>query len=137
MNIKKASLLLISFISFNALASVAVIINPANTSEISQIDIQKIYMGKSKTFANGERAHMISLDPGNPLTTQFRAKVLNKTNSQYKSHWSKLVFTGKSKPAKEVATEAEIVNFVKSNISAIGFVNQANVPSDVKIIAVF
>lgn len=137
MTFKKSLLMLVALASFNAVAGVAVIVNPANGNQVKPSDIKKIYMGKSKKFANGDSAKVISLDPGNPLTLQFRTKVLNKTNSQFKSYWSKLVFTGKGKPAKEVATEAEIVNFVKNNPGGIGFVDEANVPADVKVVGTF
>jgi ABC-type phosphate transport system substrate-binding protein len=67
----------------------------------------------------------------------FEKKVLNKSASQIKAYWSKLVFTGKGTPPKEVSSDAEVINLIKSNPNLIGYVDESSVTGDVKVIATF
>jgi len=64
-------------------------------------------------------------------------KQRNKSNSQFKSYWSKLAFTGKGTPPTEVANSAEMINAIKSDAASIGFVDSSAVTGDVKVIATF
>lgn len=129
-----ASAVLLS--SFSVMAEVSVIVNPANTSTIDASLIKKIYLGKKKSFDNGNKAEVFTLPDNSPDSESFRQKALKKSNSQYKSYWSKLAFTGKGTPPKK-ASDSEMINAVKSNPNAIGFINSDKVTGDVKVIATY
>lgn len=129
-----ASAVLLS--SFSVMAEVSVIVNPANTSTIDANLIKKIYLGKKKSFDNGNKAEVFTLPDNSPDSESFRQKALKKSNSQYKSYWSKLAFTGKGTPPKK-ASDSEMINAVKSNPNAIGFINSDKVTGDVKVIATY
>lgn len=129
-----ASAVLLS--SFSVMAEVSVIVNPANTSTIDANLIKKIYLGKKKSFDNGNKAEVFTLPDNSPDSESFRQKALKKSNSQYKSYWSKLAFTGKGTPPKK-ASDTEMINAVKSKPNAIGFINSDKVTGDVKVIATY
>ena len=114
-------------------ADVAVIVNSANNDTIDAKLIKKIYLGKAKSFPSGGKVKVFSLSSGQADTEQFRQKALKKSNSQFKSYWSKLAFTGKGTPATELNSAEEIIAAVKKNPNAIGFINLADVSSDVKV----
>ncbi len=127
-------LLVISFVSQ---ADVSVIINADNPASLDAKTIKRIYLGKIKAFPNGGKITVLTLEDGAPETEQFRQSALKKSNSQFKSYWSKLAFTGKGTPPKEVSTSAEMIQAIKANTSSIGFVDSSAVTDDVKVIATF
>ena len=123
--------------SSQAFAEVSVIVNKANTASLGIEELKKIYLGKMKSFPSGEKVEVYALDSSNETTEEFQKKVLNKSNSQYKSYWSKLVFTGKGIPPKELANASEIIEQVAKNINAIGFVETSQVTGDVTVVEKF
>ena len=121
-------------ISFNAFADIAVIVNPANNSTISQDDVKNIYLGKMKSFSDGSSIEPVNLEDG-ATKDAFDDKALNKSASQLKAYWSKLIFTGKAKPPATANNENEMIKAVSSNANAIGYIDAANVNDSVKVVA--
>jgi ABC-type phosphate transport system substrate-binding protein len=113
-------------------AEVIVIVNSANNDAIDDKLIKKIYLGKAKSFPSGNKVKVYSLNSSEADTEYFRSKALKKSNSQFKSYWSKLAFTGKGKPAKELNGAAELIDAIKKDPNAIGFINANDVSTEVK-----
>jgi ABC-type phosphate transport system substrate-binding protein len=124
-------------LSLNSFAEVSVIVNTANNDTIDATLVKKIYLGKAKSFPSGGKVNVFTLSSNMPETEHFRKNALNKSNSQFKSYWSKLTFTGKGTPAKELSSPAEIINAVKNDPNAIGFINTNDLNSDVKALVNF
>lgn len=125
------------FTSFSALANVSVIVHPSNSNTIDTALIEKIYTGKAKAFDDGTKITAVRLSESNPLTEEFNGKALNKSASQLKAYWSKLIFTGKGTPPKEVDSDAEMLKLVAANPDHIGFVSSSAVTGDVKVVLSF
>ena len=125
------------FLSINALAAVAVVVHPSNTAALNAEEISKIYLGRSKSFPDGKAAIPLAQADGTGATATFNEKVLNKTGSQIKAYWSKLVFTGKGTPPKELGTDQEVIELVSQNPSVIGYVDKSAVTASVKVVATF
>lgn len=136
---KKISALLIlcSFMSFNALAEISVVVHPSNAASLDQSVISRIFLGKLKSFPGGEQAVPINQAESSATTDSFNKSVLKKSGSQLKAYWSKLVFTGKGTPPKVMASDQEVIDLVKSNPNIIGYVDSSAVTGDVKVIATF
>lgn len=133
--LKTAMMVSILLLSTNSFAEVSVIVNSTNSSAIDKSLIKKIYLGKAKSFPSGNKAEVYSLSDDAESTEAFRQKALKKSNSQFKSYWSKLAFTGKGTPPKSFSSDQEMINSVKNNANAIGFVDSKNVTGDVKVVA--
>ena len=98
--------------------------------------IKKIYLGKSKSFSNGDKVNPINQD-GTSVADEFNDKVVGKSSSQLNAYWSKLVFTGKGTPPEKLTTDQAVIDFVAANNDAIGYVDSAKVTDKVKVIATF
>ncbi len=131
---KKSLLILLYLISSLSFAEVAVIVNTANNSEISDDDIKRMFLGKNKSFANGESVKAINLKSGNAVRAEFEKKVLGKSNSQVKAYWSKLIFSGKPKPLKELTSDSEVLTLVSSTPNAIAYIDASKVDSSVTVV---
>ena len=127
----------LALFSASVFAEVAVVVHPSNAAALNAEAIAQIYLGRSKSFPDGKAALPLGQAEGSKTTEQFNQKVLNKSGSQIKAYWSKLVFTGKGTPPKEISTDAEMLELVSQNPSVIGYVDKASVTDKVKVLATF
>ncbi|MCW8877694.1 MAG: hypothetical protein OQK04_07505 [Kangiellaceae bacterium] len=130
------SLLVFSF-SLPAFAEVSVIVHPSNASSISNDDIKRIFLGKMKSFPGGSQVLPVNQSSASATRKAFDSGALGKSASQIKAYWSKLVFSGKGNPPKEVPNDQDVINLVKDNPAVIGYIDSASVSGDVKVVAKF
>lgn len=126
--------ILFSLASVNCFAEIAVIV--ASDSSISDTDanaLERLFLGKESSI-NGNKATPLNQDNKAAVTEAFNKEVLKKSSSQAKAYWSKLVFTGKGTPPKEVDGDAAMIAAVSSDSSAVGYVDASAVTEAVKII---
>lgn len=120
--------------SATSFASVVVVVHPSNTADISRDDINRLYTGRASSFPGGSQAVPINLVDSNSARNNFDDKVLGRSSSQIKAHWSKLVFTGKGSPPKEVNNDAEVLDLVANNPNIIGYVSKGADTSNVRTV---
>ncbi len=92
---------------------------------ISKSDIQRIFLGKKTEWIGGNRIVFALLsDKGETgeITSRFLQDFLNKTPTQYKNYWKKMVFTGKGKTPKSFKTSSELIDFISRTAGAVGYV---------------
>ena len=123
--------------SASAFSGIAVIVHPSNNASLGSGEISRIFLGKMKSFPGAGAAIPINQAEGAGPRSDFEGAVLKKSASQIKAYWSKLVFTGKGTPPQEVASDADVINLIKSNPSLIGYVSDGAVSADVKVVATF
>ena len=135
--LQSISLSLVVAFSSVASAEVAVIVSPSNTNTISESDISRAFLGKLKTYGDGQAIEAVNSKAGTASRGEFEKLVLKKSAAQVKAYWSKRLFTGKGKPLKELASDAEVLSYVAATPNAIGYVDAASVDSSVKVIKQF
>ena len=111
-----------------AQAEVAVIVNPGAAKAPSQSEVANIFLGKDKSMKGVDQAGWT------PAKEAFYAGVTSKNESQLKSYWSGLIFTGKGQPLPSVADDAAVVAKVAAEADAIGYVDSAAVNGSVKVL---
>lgn len=116
-----------------AFAEVAVIVHPSNNNALDEATVAKIFLGREKSFADGKSVVPVSLSETAAASTAFNDTVLKKSSSQLKAYWSKLVFTGKGTPPKEITSDEEMIELVATNPSLIGYVDASKVDASVKV----
>ena len=134
--IRKMALLVMA-LSFSVQAEISVIVNPANANAVSADDLNRLFLGRASSFADGSKATPLNLAEGQVSRDEFDSKVLNRSSAQLKAYWSKLVFTGKGTPPKELADDAAVKAAVAADSSAIGYISSASVDGSVKVVATF
>ncbi len=111
-----------------AQAEVAVIVNPGAAKAPSQAEVANIFLGKDKSMKG------VDLKDWTPAKESFYATVTKKNESQLKSYWSGLIFTGKGQPLASVEDDAVMVAKVAAEADAIGYVDSAAVNDSVKVL---
>ena len=137
MRIKHFSLLACVLLSASVMADIAVVVHPSNTNAVSADDLNRLFLGRMSSFADGSKATPFNLTEGAAIRDEFDSKVLNRSSSQLKAYWSKLVFTGKGTPPKELADDAAVKAAVAADPTAVGYISSSSVDNSVKVVANF
>ena len=69
------------------------------------------------------------------MREQFYSRFAGKSQAQLKAHWSKIIFTGRGQPPRQVAGGAEARRAIADNPSAIGYLDPRQVDSSVRVLA--
>ena len=119
-------------------SSVVVIVNLENEiDDISSVELKRIYLGKINYWDNKEIILKATLKTGSSLQEFWLSSVLEVTIREYQQIWLKNIFTGKADPPESFATVKKLIEFVRENPEAIGFVSEADsLPVLVKTITV-
>ena len=124
-------------VSAPAHAALAIIVNPANNmAGITAEQAADIYLGKVGIFPNGQRVTPIDQDANSPARRKFYSVVVKKEGSALKVYWSKLLFTGKGQPPREIGGDADVKSWVATNPDAIGYVDGKFVDKSVKVLLI-
>jgi ABC-type phosphate transport system substrate-binding protein len=109
----------------NAADVVVIVSAKSSASAMSADDIANIYLGKST-----------ALKPVDNTSARgpFYTAVAGKDEAQVKAIWSKLVFTGKATPPKELGSSADVVKAVAADPGTIGYVEKGAVDASVKVV---
>jgi ABC-type phosphate transport system substrate-binding protein len=110
-----------------ASADVVVIVSAKNAaSSMTADEIAGIYLGKSNALK--------PVDNAGAVRGEFYTKVAGKDEAQVKAIWSKLVFTGKATPPRELASSGDVVKAVGADPNAIGYVEKSALDASVKVV---
>ena len=100
-----------------------VITNTKNaTKSLSKQDIQNIFLGKIHSFPNGNPVKPVNSSKGSSSRKIFMKEIMKKNERSWRSHWARLLFTGKGKPPKEYQNPQDIIDAVAQKKQAIGYV---------------
>ncbi|MBT9456220.1 MAG: hypothetical protein IV097_06325 [Burkholderiaceae bacterium] len=117
------------------LAQVAVVVgakSPATALNAEQA--ANLFLGKSAQLPGAGNAVLIDQAESAAVRDQFYTKVAGKSAAQVKAAWSRLVFSGKATPPKEVANSAEVKKLVAANPDAVGYIEKSAVDATVKVL---
>lgn len=118
-----------------AQAQVAVVVNPKSpVSSATGDQVASIFLGKSNQLPGGGTAQPVDQPESSAVREQFYSKATGKSAAQVKAAWSRLVFSGKATPPKELPNSAEVKKFVAANAEAIGYIEKSAVDGSVKVV---
>lgn len=121
-----ALLLALGAASLPAAADVVVVAGAASSASLTKEQVADVFLGKTPGLTPVDQAE------SNPLREEFYTKVVGKSAAQAKSYWSKLAFTGKGTPPKEMASSAEVKKALAANPALVGYIEKSAVDASVK-----
>ena len=123
--------------SASAHAALAIIVHPRNSmAGITAEQAADIYLGRLGIFPNGQRVTPVDQGPSSPARQKFYKTVVKKDGTALKVYWSKILFTGKGQPPREIGDDADVKSWVAANPDAIGYVDGKFVDSSVKVLLI-
>ena len=112
-----------------AFADVVVVVSAKSpVGNLTAEQVSQLFLGKTSTFPGGAQAMPIDQAEGQPPRDEFYTKITGKSAAQVKAYWSKIIFTGKGQPPREVK------KMVSANPNTIGYIEKSAVDSSVKVV---
>jgi ABC-type phosphate transport system substrate-binding protein len=118
-----------------ACADVVAVVAARNpVTALSKNQVADIFLGKSSRFPDGSVAVPIDQAEGSAARDEFYLAFAGKSAAQLNAHWSKIIFTGRGQPPKEVANGAEVKKRLADNPNGIGYIERSQVDASVKVL---
>ncbi|CAN7622818.1 phosphate ABC transporter substrate-binding protein [Trinickia sp. LjRoot230] len=95
---------------------------------LGENEVADIYLGRG--------TEMMPIDQADDSASRadFYKLVLRKSPAQLRAYWSKLIFTGRGQPPREVGDVAAIKKLVSGDSHAIGYIDKSELDSTVKAV---
>lgn len=106
---------------------IVVIGNPA-AQPLTKDQASDLFLGKSQGMK------LLDLPNSAPVKAAFYQKVSGHDLSQVKATWSRLIFTGKAQPPKELPDAAAVKKAVAADSKSVGYIEKSEVDSSVKVL---
>lgn len=113
-----------------------VVIVPADCAvqALDNTQIARLFLGKKNRLPTGEIAVPVDQSKG-PMRDRFYEAFTGKNRARINEYWAQRLFTGTGAPPLQLATSAEVVNYVANTPHAIGYVDSKMVDQRVKVVA--
>jgi ABC-type phosphate transport system substrate-binding protein len=98
--------------------------------------VAEIFLAQTGRFPGGEQVVALDLPVGSALRDEFYNKVAAKSPAMMKAYWTKMVFTGRGQPPRELANSAAVRKMVADNPAMIGYIDRAALDASVKAVQV-
>jgi ABC-type phosphate transport system substrate-binding protein len=105
---------------------IVVIVNPA-AKPISKEQIADLYLGRSGGLTP------VDQPVGSAIYAEFYKKATGRDIAQVKAIWSRILFTGRGLPPKQLPDSAAVRQAVAANPNAVGYIEKSAVDASVKI----
>ena len=105
-------------------------------SALRHEQVAAIFMAQTDRFPDGAEAVALDLPPGSALRDAFYRRVAERSPALMKAYWSKMVFTGRGQPPRELHNSAAVRRMVAGNPAMIGYIDRAALDASVKALEV-
>jgi len=121
---KRFLIILALLFPFSAMADIVVIVNAANpVRSMSAEEVAALYLARSRNFPSGELALVFDQPRESALRQRFFKLVANMAIGQVNTYWSRLMFSGQEMPPQSLPGEQAVIDIVRRNPGAIGYVS--------------
>jgi hypothetical protein len=103
-----------------------VIVNSA-AAGMSKEQVADLYLGRSSDLTPLDQV------ANSPIYVEFYKKATGRDLAQVKAIWSKIIFTGRGLPPRQMVDSAAVKKAVAANPKAIGYIEKSAVDGSVKV----
>jgi ABC-type phosphate transport system substrate-binding protein len=113
---------------------VAVVSSTSTVTTLTKAQMTDIFLGKVSRFPDGSPAIPIDQVEGSPARDEFYVTYARKSPAEIKSHWSKIIFTGRGQPPKTASNDIDVRKLIAANPQAISYIERSALDSSVKVL---
>jgi ABC-type phosphate transport system substrate-binding protein len=118
-----------------SMAELVVVVSAKNPlAALTENQVANIFLGRSSFPMSGEDAVPVDLAEDSAVRAEFYRQVTGKSGAQLKAYWSKLIFTGRAQPPREVPDAAALKKLLDSKPAAVGYLDKNDVDASVKVV---
>ncbi len=114
-----------------------VIANPDNpVTSLTKSRLSKILLKKVPRWDNGQPIEAVDLASSKEVRKIFTKEIHGRSLSAIKRHWQGEIFKGRGVPPPELASDSEVVQFVKDRPGGLGYVAAGTRLDGVKVLEI-
>jgi ABC-type phosphate transport system substrate-binding protein len=113
---------------------VVIVSSKSPVNSLRQEQVADIFLGQIANFPGGAEAVALDQSIGSAERDEFYSKVASKTRPLVKAYWTKMIFTGRGQPPKEVGGSSAIRKMVADNPNLIGYIDKSALDPSVKAV---
>jgi ABC-type phosphate transport system substrate-binding protein len=116
--------------------AVVVVSARSSVNTLSKNQIVDIFLGRMHQFPNDGPVEPVDQTEGSATRDEFYLNFSGQSPAQIKAYWSKIIFTGRGQPPREVQNGLQVKKFVAAHPNAIGYIQDKLVDDSVKVLHV-
>ncbi len=114
-----------------------VIVHSSNpTASITKDQLAKIFLKTYTRWQDGSAVAPVDQAPSSTVRQNFSKAILGRDVATVKVYWQQQTFTGRGTPPTELRNDNYVLEFVKANDGAIGYVTGRGALDGVKVLPV-
>lgn len=131
-------ILVVAFTNLLTAQEYKIIVNKSNSvSSLTSEEISRYFLKKVTKWEDGSEVFPIDLPESDKVRKEFTKEVLGKSSiAAIKAYWQKQIFAGRMSPPEQKSKDSEIIDFVKENDGAIGYVSASASTGSVKVVKI-
>lgn len=119
-------------------AEIVVVVDAkSGVEQLSQDDVINIFLGRHRKLPTGIAAVPVDLPAGSSQYTDFYRKLVDKTPSEISAYWSRLYFSGKTRPPVQSASPAAAIAHVLGTTGGIGYIERQQLDPRLRVVLSF
>ncbi|HEX7676741.1 MAG TPA: substrate-binding domain-containing protein [Thermoanaerobaculia bacterium] len=123
--------------AFGSAADFKIIVNKANpATELSASEVAAMLTKRTTKWADGTAVVPVDQVESSPVRAAFSSEVLRKPTAAVKSYWRQQIFGGLDTPPVEKLSDSQVIEFVRANRGAIGYVSSTSPLENVKVVSI-
>jgi ABC-type phosphate transport system substrate-binding protein len=135
--IPSVALALASLAGAVAAPELVVIVSARSTAPLMRTDqVAAIFLGQAAQLPDGALVTPIDQPVGTMTRDEFYERVASKSPALLKAYWSKLLFTGRGQPPREVGGNAAVKKMVADTPGIIGYIDRSALDASVRPVLV-
>ena len=113
------------------------IINPRNsTAQIDRAFVAQAFLKKVRRWPSGEVIDPVDFDQDSQVRRSWSTDLLGRSVQAVKVYWQQMIFSGRDLPPPEMASDAEVVDYVLRKAGGVGYVSEGADLRGAKVLAV-
>ena len=118
-------------------SELVVIVSARSTATVLRNDqVAAIFLGQTAQLPDGAYVAAIDQPVGSNTRDEFYARVASKSPALLKAYWSKLLFTGRGQPPREVDGNTAVRKLVAETPGLIGYIERSALDATVRPVLV-
>ncbi|MBF0228396.1 MAG: hypothetical protein HQK63_02195 [Desulfamplus sp.] len=106
--------------------------NPVNS--LTPKEVSDLFLSRRRTFPSGEAVILIEQERNSFLREKFFYLINKMTVRRVNAYWARLQFSGEVQPPEYLPNSQAVLEVIRKNTNAIGYVDFANVDDSVRVV---
>ncbi|MBF0469627.1 MAG: phosphate ABC transporter substrate-binding protein [Desulfamplus sp.] len=114
---------------------VVVVVNHKNpVQSLSKREVSDMFLARRRTFPSGQAVLVLEHEKNSRVRENFFSLLNQMTLKQVNAYWARLQFSGEVQPPQSLSDSRSVLEMVKRNSNAIGYMESTSVDESVRIV---